>query len=248
MARRQRAKSETGVYHVMLRGINKQQVFFDKDDYYMFLNVLSRTKAVCGFELYAYCLMSNHVHLLIKEGEETMDKIFKRLGDSFIYWYNLKYDRIGGIFQGRYNSSPVNNDEYFISALRYIHQNPVKAGIVSECSDYEFSSYNSYFMSNSIVNTGFAMELIGVNEFVRIHSELCSDSHLDITEETPARLSDSQARAIIEELSGCCSPEEFRRIPYDKQHEFIIAFHKEGIAVRQIMRLTGVSQRRAQIK
>ncbi len=248
LARKQRAKSETGIYHVMLRGINKQQVFFDKDDCYMFLNVLSRTKDICGFELYAYCLMKNHVHLLIKEGDETIDKIFKRFGDSFIYWYNLKYDRIGGVFQGRFNSAPVNDDEYFISALRYIHQNPIKAGMVSNCSDYEFSSYNSYFMSNTIVNTGFALELIGVNEFVRIHNELSSDSHLDIVDEAEARMPDTQAKNIIEEISGCCSPEEFKRVPIDKQREFIRIFHKEGIAVRQIMRLTGVSQRIAQNK
>ena len=248
MARKPRAKSESGIYHIMLRGINKQQVFFDDDDCKMFLDVLSRTKAVCGFELYAYCLMSNHVHLLIKEGEEPIEKIFKRFGDSFIYWYNLKYDRIGGIFQGRFNSVPINNDEHFISALRYIHQNPIKAGIVNNCSDYEFSSYNSYFMSNTFVNTGFALEIIGVNEFARIHKELTNDSHLDITEESALRLSDTQAKRIIEELTLCASPEEFRRIPKDKQVEYIREFHREGIAMRQIMRLTGVSQRIAQNK
>ena len=248
MARQKRDKSETGIYHVMLRGINKQQVFFDDDDYYMFLDCLSKCKSVSGFQLHAYCLMNNHVHLLIQEADEPIDKIFKRLGDSFIYWYNIKYDRTGGIFQGRFKSIPVNDDGYFISVIRYIHQNPVKAKIVKSCADYKFSSYNAYLKNPGIVNVDFATELIGINEFKRIHKKICNEQHLDISDYSSVRLSDSKAKQIIEIRTGCKSQEEFLRLSTPVQREYVEKLRKEGISVRQIIRYTGVSQRLAALR
>ncbi len=246
MARQQRTKSETGIYHVMLRGINRQQVFFDNDDYNLFMNILSRCKTICGFQLHAYCLMPNHVHLLIQEGNEPLHLIFKRLGDAFIYWYNLKYDRVGGIFQGRFKSVPVNTDEYFISALRYIHQNPVKAGIVQKCSDYKFSSYNAYFKKTGFVDTGFALELIGANEFVKIHSEPCNDNHLDIVDNSRIKITDSEAKRLIQIRTDCRSVDEFQMLPKDIQKEYVKFLRKDGLTIRQLTELTGVSQRIAE--
>ena len=243
MARQRRAKSETGIYHIMLRGINKQKIFFDNDDYYLFLNILSKCKTISGFQLHAYCLMSNHIHLLIQEVDEPLDKVFQRLGDTFVYWYNNKHKRCGAIFQGRYKSIPVNNDEYYVSVMRYIHQNPVKAGIVNNCSDYEFSSYNAYFKKNSFVNTGFALELMGIDEFRRIHSIECIDEFLDIEEKPVVRMSDEDAKLIIERTTGHRTPEDFKKLTNDEKAECVKQFRKEGITIRQIVRLTGISQR-----
>ena len=242
MARQQRAKSETGIYHIMLRGINRQQVFFDDEDYYMFLNVLSKVKTVSGFKLYAYCLMSNHVHLLIEEGCEPLSKVFMRIGDSFVYRYNCKYDRIGGVFQGRYKSIPVNDDEYFISVLRYIHQNPVKAGLVNKCDQYKFSSYNEYFKSNSFVDIGFAIEIIGINEFVRLHNEqLDSSMHLGMDDDAkPKRSNEFWLNMFVEE-THCKTPEEFSRYPEDMQLEFVGLLKTKGMPIRKICELTDLS-------
>ena len=95
MPRRARKKSDSGTYHIMLRGINKQQIFEEKEDYEKFLEVLKSCKAISEFKLYAYCLMGNHIHLLIKEGKESLETIFKRIGGKFVYWYNVKYQRVG---------------------------------------------------------------------------------------------------------------------------------------------------------
>ena len=192
--------------------------------------------------------MNNHVHLLIQEKDEPIDKIFKRFGDSFIYWYNIKYDRTGGIFQGRFKSIPVNDDEYFISVIRYIHQNPVKAGIVKRCSDYEFSSYNAYFKNPGIVNTEFAKELIGISEFERIHKEICDQQHLDISEQNLIRLSDAQAKRLIEMRTGCTSQKEFLRLSLPVQKTYVEKLRKEGVSVRQIILFTGASQRTAALR
>ena len=243
MARQKRAHSETGIYHVMLRGINKQQVFFDRDDYIMFLDVLSQTKTESGFKLHAYCLMNNHVHLLIQEHDEPISMIFKRLGDRFIYWYNLKHDRIGGIFQGRFRSVPVNNDEYFISVLKYIHQNPVKAGLVKDCSEYEFSSYDAYFKSASFVDTGYALELIGVNEFIRIHNEPINETHLDIDEEAKVRLNDNEAKRIFESITLCKSPDEFQKLAGDYKKTCIKDLREKGLTIRQVCLFSGSTYR-----
>ncbi|MBR2101101.1 MAG: transposase [Eubacterium sp.] len=242
MARQQRAKSESGIYHIMLRGINKQQVFFDDDDYYMFLNVLSKAKTVSGFKLYAYCLMNNHIHLLIEEGVEPLSKAFMRIGDSFIYRYNNKYNRIGGVFQGRYKSIPVNDDEYFISVLRYIHQNPVKAGLVNKCDQYKFSSYNEYFKSNSFVNTGFAIDIIGINEFVRIHNEQdASAFHMDIDEDIKQKRTNEDWFNMFVEQTHCKTPEEFSKYPKDMQLAFIGLLKTKGMPIRKICDFTHMS-------
>ena len=113
----------------MLRGINQQDIFEDEDDYLRFLAIIRECKDISKFELYAYCLMTNHVHLLLKTGEEPLELIFKRIGSRYVYWYNLKYQRIGHLFQDRYKSEAVEDDAYFLTVLRYIMQNPMKAGM-----------------------------------------------------------------------------------------------------------------------
>ena len=90
MSRTARQKSSTDIYHVILRGINRQQIFYDEEDYEYFISLLDRFKNISHYEIYAYCLMGNHIHILIKTPEEPLEKIFRRIGASFVYWYNLK--------------------------------------------------------------------------------------------------------------------------------------------------------------
>ena len=114
----------------MLRGINQQQIFEDEEDNLRFLETLFKYKQQCGYEIYAYCLMGNHVHILLKEGKEDLTLVLKRIAGSYVYWYNWKYHRSGHLFQDRFKSEPVENDIYFLTVIRYIHQNPVKAGVI----------------------------------------------------------------------------------------------------------------------
>ena len=107
MPRQARKKSENGIYHIMFRGINKQQIFQENEDYRKFLNVVKECKEISGFKLFAYCLMGNHAHLLLKEGNENLDLIVKRIGSRYVYWYNTKYKRAGHLFQDRYKSEPI---------------------------------------------------------------------------------------------------------------------------------------------
>ena len=100
MPRKAREKSSTGIYHVVLRGIKRQIIFEDDEDDQKLGATLQECREKSGYEIYAYCLMSNHIHLLLKEGHESLGAVFRRLGASYVYWYNRKYNRRGHLFQG----------------------------------------------------------------------------------------------------------------------------------------------------
>ena len=95
MPRISREKSRSGIYHIMLRGINRQTIFEDAKDNGRFLDTLKEYRDVSGYKLYAYCLMGNHAHLLLKEEQEDLSTIMRRIGASYVYWYNMKYERCG---------------------------------------------------------------------------------------------------------------------------------------------------------
>ena len=110
MSRTARKISKTGIYHIMLRGTDRRAIFLDEEDNLLLLHALRETKKLSGFKLYSYCLMGNHVHILLEEGEERIAQIIKRLGVRYVSFYNSKYDLLGHLFQDRYRSEPVETD------------------------------------------------------------------------------------------------------------------------------------------
>ena len=178
MARALRRKSESGIYHVMMRGVNKLLIFVNDADKMRFLDILTTCKEISGFELYAYCLMGNHVHLLIGVKDEPLEKIVKRINNRYVYWFNLAHDRVGHMFQDRFKSEPVDDDNYFLTVLRYILQNPVKAGFCRKLSDYEWSSYADYKAENKtgITDTSFALEIASRKELLDLTKDLIMDT------------------------------------------------------------------------
>lgn len=144
MPRQPRDISNTGIYHIMVRGLNKMNLFNDKQDKQKFLETLSRFSKFNEFSLYAYCLMDNHVHLLVKEEVEPISISMKRICVSYSYYFNKKYNRVGHVFQDRFRSERIENDGYLLQCIRYIHNNPIKADIVTKPENYYFSSYRIY--------------------------------------------------------------------------------------------------------
>ena len=145
MPRKARQKSKTGIYHVIVRGINRQDIFHDDEDRKRFLETLCRVSKESNSEVFGYCLMSNHVHLLIKEGDSGISHAMKRLGTSYAYWYNWKHEHTGHVFQDRFKSECVENDTYLMTVIRYIHRNPVKAKLVLNPDHYNWSSCRVYY-------------------------------------------------------------------------------------------------------
>ena len=241
MPRQARLKSSSGIYHVMLRGINGQQIFEEDEDCEKFLQVLKDCKAISGYKLYAYCLMGNHIHLLLQEVKEPLELLMKRIATRFVYWYNIKYRRTGHLFQDRFKSEPVENDAYFLTALRYIHQNPLKAGLSKDVQSYVYSSYNEYFNNSDLIDREFTFEIISMEEFEKFNNEIMSETCLDIEDKPRIKVTDEQAKRMIEKISKCKTVAEFQQLGNGSRDKYLKKMRESGLSIRQISRLTGVS-------
>ena len=232
-----RQQSQTGIYHVILRGINRQQIFFDDEDSETFIRLLKQVRDVSGFDLYAYCLMGNHVHLLLRAREEGPERIFRRLGASYVYWYNLKYRRVGHLFQDRFKSEPVENEAYFLTALRYILRNPVKAGLCQTPESYKYSNCAEIIGETAPI---LPCELSG-EDLARYIAREQDDKCMDVDGYIRRGVTDSVAKEAIREEFGLSAPvvsgENRQRID-----ESIRRLTEKGLSIRQISRLTGLSK------
>ena len=242
MPRKARKQSESGIYHVMLRGIDRQLIFEDSEDYFRFLDIVQECRDLCEFKLYAYCLMGNHVHLLLKIQSDGLETIFKRIGGRYVYYYNVKYQRIGHLFQDRFKSEPVDDDAYFLTVLRYIHQNPVKAKLCSRVEEYPFSSFAEYLHEGTLVDTEFALRMIDRSEFVKFNNTPNSDACLELLSPSRRAVTDAQAQSIIEKISHCKTITEFQGLDQKKKERFIKKIYDKGVSVRQLSRLTGTTK------
>ena len=241
MPRRGRKKSGTDIYHVMLRGINQQVIFEDDEDCEKMLQTLSEVKAVSKCKIFAYCLMQNHCHFLLKAENERLDQVFRRIGSRYVYWYNVKYKRTGHLFQGRYKSEAIENDRHLLSVLRYIHQNPIKAGLSRELAGYRWSSYREYIGKNEIVDTEYIYEIMDRKNFEEYSGKENDEKALE-NEKGKARLSDTEAKERIMGISGCESAAAFQQLNPSVIRNHIKEFKEAGMSIRQINRLTGISK------
>jgi len=224
-----------------MRGINRQSIFEDDEDYEKFIKTLESYKAISEYKVYAYCLMGNHFHLLLKVGKEPLEQVIKRIAGSYVYWYNLKYRRCGHLFQDRYKSEVVEDDTYLLTVIRYIHQNPIKAGLCKHISDYKYSSYSDYISGDSkLVDVGFALSITDKDSFVKFNSESKTDYCIDVSDET-GRINDADGAAIMQNVSNCMSPAEFQALDAVRRDRYIKDLKQNGLSIRQISRLTGVS-------
>ena len=242
MSRQARKYAESGIYHVMLRGINQQAIFEDDQDRQQFLQILQDCRARSAFQLYAYCLMGNHVHLLLRIYGEGLETVFKRIGGRYVYWYNMKYQRVGHLFQDRFKSEPVDSDNYFVMVLRYIHLNPVKAKLCKHPEDYRWSSYLDYLESNSQVDYDFALGMMALEEFKRYHNQANEDKCLEMSEPIRRGMTDEQARVLLKRYGHSSSVAEFQMLDEKRQVKAIQQTHAKGASIRQLSRLTGVSK------
>ena len=210
MARTMRILSDTNVYHIVLKGINSEQIFYDEDDYISFLKVLKNSCLNYNASLYAFCIMSNHVHLLIKFNENNMPQMFKSFGASFVFRYNNKYNRSGSLFNGRYYSKAVNDDAYLLTVLKYIHFNPVNAKVCTNPNEWLWSSYSEYLFKNNIyTSTDFIFSMITMEQFLELHQVKDSDL-IDflVVENSIEKVSDNHIKNVVEKMKAFLSPLE----------------------------------------
>jgi len=248
LPRTRRLKSETGIYHVVLRGINKQTIFEDEEDNEMFLVTVNQYRKQSGYLLLAYCLMGNHIHLLMKTGSEEPGQIFRRIGASYVYWYNRKYDRTGHLFQDRYKSEAVETEAYLFAVLRYIHQNPLKAGLVKNLEDYSYSSFAEYLGLNDddYVDKDFVLSLFhedrsqAIVDFRKYNELITDEKFLDISDRK--YVSDKTAIELIKKKYSVSSLLELQGFESKRKEKCIRFLLDKGLSMRQISRLTGITR------
>jgi REP element-mobilizing transposase RayT len=192
MSRTARLLSKSGVYHIMLRGNEKKAVFCDDEDRIKYLDTMLKMKEDGNYHLYAYCLMKNHVHLLIREKDDAIQRTMKRICVSYVHYFNNKYQRIGHLYQDRFRSEVIEKESYLLAVARYIHNNPVKAGIVKAAENFAWSSCKDYFgervHQRGLVDRGFLLSLLSDTEsqavelFREFTNQSNSDDFIDIDE------------------------------------------------------------------
>lgn len=285
MPRQARQKSELKVYHAILRGVNKQQIFECTEDYEHFVRILQRQ---CGLPvetrpskvakhrsyqevvdeglepppmiedstkvpdrhcyLYGWCLMGNHVHLLLKESDEPIGDVMKRISSSYVYYYNHKYDRVGHLFQERFKSQPVEDWTYFLTLLRYIHQNPLKPHLVDDLKDYRWSSWHEFLgqYTQPFTSTNVVLSRISLTELSELINQPLTDDEedglLDV-DVKPRRtgFDDADVWQLLTQYSGATNATEFQALPRPMQKHYLYMAHEQGVGPRTLSRLTGVS-------
>ncbi len=144
MPRKPRLHYPGAVYHVILRGNSGQDVFFDAGDRTRFFLLLQESVERFEYRIHAFCLMTTHLHLAIQVGDVPLSRIMQNIGFRYTQFINRKYERAGHLFQGRYKALMIDADSYLLELIRYIHLNPVRAGMVRRPEEYPWSSHSSY--------------------------------------------------------------------------------------------------------
>ncbi len=144
MARALRLSFENAFYHIIARGIRKENIFYSDKDKKVFLDKINETFEKYSFICYAYCLMDNHYHLFIQTPLANISEGMHYLNTSYANWFKAKYKLTGPIFQGRYKSILIDADSYALVLSAYVHLNPLRAGMVKKLEDYSFSSFLDY--------------------------------------------------------------------------------------------------------
>ena len=240
MPREARTKSASGYYHILLRGIGKQNIFEDDGDNIRFIETVFRYKQELDFELHAYCLMGNHVHMLIKDVNNQLNLIMKKIAGSYAYYFNRKYDRVGHLFQDRFKSEAVEDDEYYLTVLRYIYQNPEKAG-VSSVAEYEWSSYKEYTNKMTNLDTAFALELLNGQESLEKYIN-CKNDDCCLEVRKTNNITDKRAKEILEIEFGLSSFLQIRNMPVQERNRLLHELKTKGLSIRQLARMTGLNR------
>ncbi len=246
MPRKARQKSESGIYHIIMRGINRQTIFLEDEDYHRFLQTLKYYKETSGYQIFAYCIMNNHIHLLMKTGSEPLEQIMRRICGKFVYWYNQKYGRIGYLFQDRFKSEPVEDDPYFLTVLRYIHQNPLKAGLVEDVEQYPWSSYRAYIHRDNLVDPDFTLNIFSANKakameaFIEFNKQETDERCLDVDEKK--RFTDQEALKLITSVCKTSNLDDLQTIDRKTRDKYLDELKQKGLSVRRIARLTGINR------
>ena len=249
--RQNRQISETGLYHIAFRGVDRCSLFEDPEDYEKLLALLDKVKTELALDVYAYCLMSNQVHLLIKETNRgDVATAMRKILGPYAGWFNRKHNRDGALISNRYKSQPVTTDSHLLAVVRHIHLSPVAAGATNRVETYRWSSYTSYTDQTTaaspvvtdidLILTMFAPDRSGaIAGFKEFHSETHPVEMINTFDDTKRR-SDDQVRATLASEYDGLTPDALVTLPKQRRDTTLAFLKAQGFSIRQIERTTGV--------
>ena len=244
MARQQRVLGSSGFCHLFFRGVNHCLLFEEEEDYAMFMDCLIDAKNDRGLSVLAFCLMGNHVHLLLWAADtESLSHAMRQMLSRYASWFNWKYQRSGSLIAGRYKSKPVEKDDYLLELVRYIHLNPVEIGLPIRS---KFSSYRDYLGHPAkVTETDLVLSMLSSlpensqQAFVNFHGEVGSM--------VPVILADNvQIDALLiqetKKLLAGEEPHTLANTPKKERDVILSQLIDRGFSIRKIERVTGVSR------
>lgn len=244
MARVARVRAESDIYHVIVRGAGRQIIFEDDADRLAFLDGLLTQMRGAGASLLAWCLMSNHAHLLMRAPLEAISDVMHNAESGYATRFNLRHGRVGALFQGRFRSVPIESDRQLLAAVRYIHRNPVEAG---GPIDGRWSSYREYAgMRDASVpaacDTSLVLDMLGgADGFVALHADDAPVDAYDVGEPR-GRVTDVQALQAARGVLGSVGLHEVKALDRPARNALLARMRASGLSVRQIARLTGIGE------
>lgn len=244
MARKPRKESILKIYHVILRGNNKQSIFFDDYDRNFFLNRIKKYADQLNIHIYSYCLMENHVHILLGNALKPQLSLFvQKLANSYVYYFNHKYDCCGHLFQGRFKSEPVEDEIYLKNVLRYILNNPEKANI-SRTQEYKWSSYKEItnLASLTLIKRDFVLSLFDSLKLMK-RFLLQPDNGIYMDYENKPYFSDNKAKILIQSILKTENVIQIKHLPQKELLLVLSKIKKYDFSISQLSRLTGIPRR-----
>jgi len=239
MARNPRQFSASGFYHVVCRGNGKQLIFEDDEDRSRFLGIYASALSEADMSSIAWCLMGNHIHLLVRDDTLTLSSMMQKVLCGYAKRYNSRTKHVGHLFQERFYSTPVEDDECLLMTARYIHQNPLKGGL-SATLDYRWSSYGEYLGRPGVTETSILLDLHGsVEGFVAFNNDADRTCYRF---EGSSRIPNGEVLGFARQVLGEVNPASLKTIERPRRNSLCMRLHDAGLSARQIERLTGIGR------
>jgi REP element-mobilizing transposase RayT len=244
MPRQPRALSNSGLYHIVFRGVNHENIFESAADYDYIHKTIKAVKDELGFELYAYCYMNNHVHLLIKENKMgAISLIMQKILTRYVMHYNIKYERSGSLIGSRYKSKPVETERYLLPLISYIHRNPVESGMVHRIEDYKYSSYKAYLdKRDELVDTRFLFGIIDIKQYLQLHVKDQEDLVEYVAGARSKKRTEGDVRRTIMDCIDGMEPHQLKKHNNGDRDKILRQLRNAGLSIREIERATGISR------
>ena len=239
MPRGPRTLSDSGYYHVILQGAGKQVIFEDDEDRGAFLRLLCLSLERAGAKVLSYCLMSNHVHLLIDDPNDSLSSLMHWLTSTYARYFNERWDHVGHVFRSRFTSIPIESDDQLLRVVRYIHRNPVKARL-SAAADYRWSSYHEFTGEDELCHTHGLLDLLGGTDGFRALVE--EEDSAPYFPRLTKRVSDEDAADAARAALWPIRASDLKGLTPDARSQHVRSLRDAGLSVKQMVRLTGIGR------